>query len=149
MLVAISMGLLLAAVTISIHAVCTAGLIRYLMKSPGLFRSKYGDLKVCSLTAVWLLSIHILETLVWAFAYLWLETTDEISTIEDAAYFATVTFTTLGYGDIVIEGPWRMLAASHAMTGLLVFGWSTALLFSVVERIWKQRFSFKQENSKD
>ena len=36
----------------------------------------------------------------------------------------------------MIEGPWRLLSAVQAMNGLLVFGWSTALLFAVVERIW-------------
>lgn len=61
---------------------------------------------------------------------------DTFQTFEQSAYFATVTFASLGYGDIVISGPWRMLSGIQAMNGLLVFGWSTALLFAVVERIW-------------
>ncbi|MEM1303714.1 MAG: potassium channel family protein, partial [Planctomycetota bacterium] len=61
------------------------------------------------------------------------------STLEEATYFSTVTFASLGYGDIVITGPWRLLSAIQAMNGLLVFGWSTALLFAVVERIWSDQ----------
>lgn len=140
MLFAIGLGILLAVITISIHAIGTSTLIRLLRRKSAGFQERFGDLKALSITATGLFVIHIVETTVWAIAYLLAVDEQKFATLEDAVYFSTVTFTTLGYGDIVIEGKWRMLSACQAMTGLLVFGWSTALLFSVVERVWKHRF---------
>ena len=139
MLIAIGLGILLAVVTISIHAMGTSTLIRLLQSESVSFKNRFGDLKALSITATGLLVIHIIETTVWATAYLLAVGGKKFANFEEAVYFSTVTFTTLGYGDIVIDGRWRMLSACQAMTGLLVFGWSTALLFSVVERVWHRR----------
>ncbi len=139
MLIAIGLGILLAVVTISIHALGTSTLIRLLQSKSGSFKKRFGDLKALSIAATGLLVIHIIETTIWATAYLLAVGGKKFANFEEAVYFSTVTFTTLGYGDIVIDGRWRMLSACQAMTGLLVFGWSTALLFSVVERVWHRR----------
>ena len=140
MILSITFGILLAIVTILIHALSSSVLIGVLRKNAASFQARFGELKALILTAVWLLLTHILETVIWAVAYCFIVGGDKFANFEDAAYFSTVTFTTLGYGDIVIEGHWRMLSACQAMTGLLVFGWSTALLFAVVERVWKRKF---------
>ena len=58
-------------------------------------------------------------------------------TIEEATYFSTVTFTALGYGDIVLEPPFRLLSSFQAANGLFLFGWSTALVFAVVHWIYQ------------
>lgn len=145
MLIAIGIGFLLAVVTISIHAVGTAALIRLLQSKAVSFQNRFGDLKALSIAASGLLVIHICETTVWATTYLLAVGGKKFANFEEAVYFSTVTFTTLGYGDIVIDGRWRMLSACQAMTGLLVFGWSTALLFSVVERVWHRRFDAEKK----
>ncbi|MEL7499727.1 MAG: potassium channel family protein [Planctomycetota bacterium] len=139
MILSIALGILLAIVTIAIHAVSSSYLIGVLRNHAASFQARFGELKALVLTAVWLLVTHILETGVWAIAYWYVVGGEKFPSFDDAAYFSTVTFSTLGYGDIVIEGHWRMLSACQAMTGLLVFGWSTALLFAVVERIWKRK----------
>lgn len=139
MLVTIATGLLLAVVTIAIHAIGTTTLVDCLQRRSDLFQGWIGELKAYALTAMGLLVIHILETLLWATSYMFAVGREQFSSFEDAVYFSTVTFTTLGYGDIVIDGPWKMLSACQAMTGLLVFGWSTALLFAVVQRVWSRR----------
>jgi hypothetical protein len=146
MLIAIGLGLLLAVVTIAIHAVGTSTIIRLLQSHSESYNSRIGELKALTFAAVGLLVTHIVETVVWALAYSMAVGGPTFSKLEDAVYFSTVTFTTLGYGDIVIEGDWRMLCACQAMTGLLVFGWSTALLFAVVERVWKHRFGDSNES---
>ncbi len=51
-------------------------------------------------------------------------------------YFSTVTFTTVGYGDIVLGIEWRQLATFEAMNGWIIFGWTTALIITVVERLY-------------
>jgi hypothetical protein len=49
-----------------------------------------------------------------------------------------VSFTTLGYGDITLtDSEWRLLSGIEALDGILLVGWSTALLFIVVQRSWK------------
>jgi voltage-gated potassium channel Kch len=57
----------------------------------------------------------------------------EFDTIEKAIYFSLVTFTTLGYGDITISSANRILAGLEAINGILLIGWSTAYMFSVVQ----------------
>ena len=75
-------------------------------------------------------NVSILEVLLWAFAYIAL---GEIQELEAAFYFSMVTFTTLGYGDIVLDPSWRLLASFQAATGIIMFGWTTAILMAVVQ----------------
>jgi len=44
--------------------------------------------------------------------------------------------TTVGYGDVILSGGWRLLAAFQAMTGRLVFGLSAAFLFAILQQYW-------------
>lgn len=143
MLQILLVGTILTISTIMIHATGTSVWIGYLIRQKHNFKTRFGnlfrELKVLSFTAGVLLLIHGVEVLMWAGAYLWF-VSDEFGSFEEAVYFSTVTFTSLGYGDIVIAGRWRMLSAYQAMTGLLVFGWSTALLFAVVQKVWERKF---------
>jgi len=83
------------------------------------------ELRVLCSTAAVLLSLHMLEVVVWGVTYQMLDGDGLVTTFEEAIYFSMVTFASLGYGDVVIDGPWRLLAAIQAMTGLLAFGWSS------------------------
>jgi voltage-gated potassium channel Kch len=51
-------------------------------------------------------------------------------------YFSAVTYTTVGYGDLILPDQWRLLAAAEALTGILMCGWSTGVLFAVVSRMY-------------
>ena len=138
MLRSIIVGLVLATVTIVIHAVGTYGWVARLRRSPNPSASPdrlLASARVLCATAIYLLFLHIVEVTVWAVAYLLVVGGQSLTTFEQSIYFSTVTFAALGYGDVVIEGPWRLLSAIQAMMGLLVFGWSSALLFAVVQRI--------------
>ncbi len=75
----------------------------------------------------------VLEVVVWALLYLSL---DIFQSGEQAFYFSGVTYTTLGYGDMVIDGDWRILSAFEAANGIIMFGWTTALVFAVVQRTY-------------
>jgi hypothetical protein len=77
--------------------------------------------------------IIVLEIAVWAAAYLLV---GAIVGVEKALYFSTVTFTTLGYGDILLSEKWRLLAAFEAVTGIIMFGLTTALLIAAVQRVY-------------
>ena len=76
-----------------------------------------------------MLVVSLLEVSVWAAMYVLL---DAIEGFERALYFSMVTFTTLGYGDIVLESRWQLLAAFEAANGIIMFGWTTAIVIAVV-----------------
>lgn len=63
--------------------------------------------------------VSLVEVTIWALAYLALNAIDGF---ENALYFSTVTFTSLGYGDVVLEGNWRLLASFEAVNGVVMFG---------------------------
>ena len=64
----------------------------------------------------------------------------DINSYGDALYLSFLTATTLGYGDVTPVKAWRLLGPMTAMNGVLMFGWSTAVLFEVllktIERYW-------------
>jgi voltage-gated potassium channel Kch len=88
---------------------------------------------VLAVFVLWLFLAMIVE--VWAWAHLYLAL-GALGSFEESLYFSTVTFTTLGYGDITLDKEWRLLSSFEAANGLLMFGWSTALIFAVVQWVY-------------
>ena len=78
-----------------------------------------------------LMAAHVLEVLVWSLAYAIVEAAPPGA---DLVYFAFVNYTTLGYGDVTPVARWRLLGPMTAMNGVLLFGWSTAVIFQVLRR---------------
>ena len=78
-----------------------------------------------------LMAAHAGEVLVWSLAYAILDVAPPAA---DLVYFAFVNYTTLGYGDVVPVERWRLLGPITAMNGVLLFGWSTAVIFEVLRR---------------
>lgn len=91
-----------------------------------------------SFIVIVMFAASFIETWAWAFTYLHL---GAIENLEEALYFSIVTFTTLGYGDITLSESYRLLASIEAANGIIIFGWSTAVTMSVV-----QKFYFKSQN---
>jgi len=79
----------------------------------------------------WLIVIHLAGITVWGLFYFWQGCLPDV---ESAFYFSGVTYTTLGYGDLVLPNPWRMLAPVEALTGILLCGLSAGLFFAIVSR---------------
>ena len=61
----------------------------------------------------------------------------ELPTLETAVYFSLVTYTTIGFGDVVLGPGWRVLAGIEGLTGIILIGWSTAFVFAVVNRMYE------------
>lgn len=78
-----------------------------------------------------LMAAHVSEIAVWALAY---SMTEAVPAGTAVLYFAFVNYTTLGYGDVTPVPDWRLLGPMTAMNGVLLFGWSTAVIFEVLRR---------------
>lgn len=79
-----------------------------------------------------LFALHILEIFVYAFLY---QAVEAFPDFETALYFSTSCYTTLGFGDVLLEREWRMLGAVEAANGLVLIGWSTAFFVSIIGRL--------------
>ncbi|MCF7731580.1 MAG: potassium channel family protein [Akkermansiaceae bacterium] len=95
----------------------------------------------CSLPATfWILSrlvfgllvMHILQILAWAACYHWYGCFADFST---SFYYSATSYSTVGYGDVIPPGNWRIVGSIEAVTGVLMFGWSTGVLFAVVNKL--------------
>ena len=87
-------------------------------------------------TVIWVLFLMIpviLDVTPWAIFYY---AQRAMPSFEDAIYFSTVTFTTVGYGDIVLGSEWRQLATFEAVNGWIIFGWATALMVTLIQRLF-------------
>ena len=73
-----------------------------------------------------------LEIWLYALLYLQLET---FRHFEQALYFSTVTYSTIGYGDVVMPHEWRILGAIEGAAGIIMLGWSTAFLVSLLSQL--------------
>ena len=82
-------------------------------------------------TVMVLMTAHVLEVFLWSLAY---ASFDVGPAGADLKYLAFTNYTTLGYGDIVPVERWRLLGPITAMNGVLLFGWSTAVIFEVLRR---------------
>lgn len=78
--------------------------------------------------------VAVLTAEIWLYAVAYLAV-GALGDFEAALYFSTTSFTTLGYGDVVLDARWRLLGAIEGANGLLLFGWSTAFLISVTGRM--------------
>jgi len=54
---------------------------------------------------------------------------------ETAVYFSGTSYTTVGYGDVVLPQQWRLLGPIEGMLGVLMCGISVSLLFALVTRL--------------
>ena len=86
---------------------------------------------VMSAAVMVLMIAHLAEVLVWSLIYVIFGVAPDGS---DIVYFAFVNYTTLGYGDVVPVERWRLLGPMAAMNGVLLFGWSTAVIFEILRQ---------------
>jgi hypothetical protein len=75
----------------------------------------------------------IVDVWIWAAVYVFV---GAIGSFEDALYFSTTSFTTIGYGDIVLAHDWRLLGSFEGANGMIIFGWTTALVIAAIQRFY-------------
>jgi voltage-gated potassium channel len=77
------------------------------------------------------IALHGLQVLVWAGCYRWIC----LPSWESALYFSATSYTTVGYGDIILPSKWRMLGPIESLLGILMCGLSVSLLFAISTRL--------------
>jgi hypothetical protein len=135
----------LISATVLIHALGAMTTIAYLarvwsQKKPnqGFWAIESLILRVVSV----MLMLHFIEAGIWAGVY---RISGVIPEFETAIYFSFTSYTTVGYGDVVLPAPWRLLGPIEAAVGILMFGWSTAILVATISRIPRIREIHKSE----
>jgi hypothetical protein len=120
----------LLALTVMIHA---AGLSAVLQRISSRQPDSHFWPKTRMLVSVawWLILLHLAEIAVWALFYWWQQCLPDA---ESSFYFSGVTYTTVGYGDLVLPPEWRLLGPVEGLTGILMCGLSTGLFFAVVSK---------------
>ena len=119
--------------TIVIHALVMTTVVR-VAQVLGIRHVGYPWLRLAAVmiaTVSVLMLAHVSEVLVWALTYAMTDAAPEGASL---VYFAFVNYATLGYGDITPVPRWLLLGPITAMNGILLFGWSTAVIFEVLRR---------------
>ena len=122
-------------INIAVHALIMTFVVRVAQRADERSKSRSAFLLVAIMipTVAVLMITHTFEVFVWASGYM-LVNAAPTEPFSDLVYFAFVNYTTLGYGDIVPTVRWRLLGPMTAMNGVLLFGWSTAVIFEVLRR---------------
>jgi hypothetical protein len=126
----------LMALSVVIHAVGVTSAVRWLPNSASVRHQFWRDIWLSIRLAGWIIFLHLIEITTWALLY---TRTDAMADLQSALYFSAVTYTTTGYGDVVLPEGWRLVGAIEALTGILMCGWSTGFFFAVLTRILRGR----------
>ena len=117
---------------IIIHALVMAAVIKVTRaETPRLYIGAIPLIRIMIATVSVLMAAHVTEVGVWSIVY---RIVDAVPADRNLIYFAFVNYTTLGYGDITPVERWHLLGPMTAMNGVLLFGWSTAVIFEVMRR---------------
>ena len=138
-------GSTLISLTVAIHILGIIGLIRLLagwVPRLGARTSYFGMLELLIITVVALFLLHTLEIWTWALFYMLI---GEFGDLHRALYFSTVTFSTLGYGDITLTDRWQLVSSFEAVNGVILFGISTAFVFAVIQKLYAAASEGKQQ----
>jgi hypothetical protein len=127
----------LLALTVTIHAAGLSAMFRHMPSSSALPGTRFWPVTWLLVRVGWrLILLHLAEIAVWALFYWWQKCLPDA---ESSFYFSGVTYTTVGYGDLVLPKEWRLLGAVEGLTGILMCGLSTGFFFAVVSRMLASR----------
>jgi hypothetical protein len=134
MLIQFILGGLISILNIAIHSFAMVFVIKVARAaSAGEPSHPYVGLSAVMIpTVLCLMIVHAAEVIVWGGCY---GLIDAAPPGANPVYFAFVNYTTLGYGDILPVERWEILGPMTAMNGVLLFGWSTAVIFEVLRRV--------------
>lgn len=133
MLTQLSLASVMVVVTVLVHLTGLAVLVRILRSNHWLIRPlKMTPLAILLGASIGIFAIHTIEIWLYALLYLLLGATQDF---EQSLYFSTVTYASIGYGDVLLSKDWRILGAIEGATGIIMLGWSTAFLVSLLAQL--------------
>lgn len=127
-------GTVMIGITVIIHTAGIIALTHLMDRLTAWLRQKIGGLNravAMVLTVHGLFLLHTLEVWAWAVAY---HLTGDFNDFGETLYLSAVTFSTLGYGDVIAPDQWRLAVSLEGINGFLLIGWSTAYLVSASTR---------------
>ena len=146
MLATLLLGSLLIIGNMAIQIFAVVMVVRILLKrfSTGeLGKGLKADINVISIVISVLFAGHLLQFATWATLFILIGQFSEFSV---AFYYSTVNFTSLGYGDIVMDVRWRLLGGLEAANGVLMFGLSAGTILSVMNHVFSRYIITYREN---
>lgn len=133
MLTQLSLASVMVLITVLVHLTGLAVLVRILRSHHRLIRPlRISPLSLLLGASLGIFAIHTIEIWLYALLYLWVGASQHF---EQALYFSTVTYATIGYGDVLLSKDWRILGAIEGATGIIMLGWSTAFLVSLLAQL--------------
>jgi len=139
-LVPLTVGVSAIVFTVGIHALALTTIVNWVRRERRLGRfgtSFLNNVAIIMVGILLALGAHLIEMALWAGIF---EACGEFTAFAAALYHSAVNYTTLGYGDIVMSGRWRFLAPLEAADGMLMFGVSTAMIFTIIQRLVQTKF---------
>lgn len=127
-------GTALIATTVVIHMLGLMAVTRAISITTDMLRlrGRRSHIVAMLVAVIGILGVLTVEIWVWAATYYGLGV---VGDFETSLYFSTATFATVGYGDIVADGEWRLLTSLEGVSGFLIIGWSTAYLVAAGVRV--------------
>ena len=139
MLREISLAAMIVAVCLLLHVTVLLAMAEWLLRRREFLERK--DTRVRSallLIALFsgIMVLHVTETSLWAVFYY---TRELFRDFESSLYFSLTSYTTIGYGDVLLPERWRLLGAIEGVCGVLLCGVSTAFIFAVITAMFQIR----------
>lgn len=136
LLTQIVLGILLISITVVIHAIVLDELLKFIKRITPVIHKKASrrwKIIILTISVLGIFMSHTVQVWLWAGFYLSVES---FASLEEALYFSISTFSTVGYGDVIIENKWRLIAGLESANGFMLFGWSTAFIFEIMSRLY-------------
>lgn len=143
------LGAMMIGLTVVLHALVCDYVLHFLdnhaRKLAVRYRKNWQIL--CLILSVFLIGSALMADMwMWTFLFYYLEPL-LFKDLESALYFAAITFTTVGYGDVVLPPEWRILSGTAAINGMLLFGWSSAFIFEIMVKLYERGRSYGKDTS--
>ncbi|TPO11824.1 potassium channel family protein [Mesorhizobium sp. B1-1-5] len=134
MVLNLCVGTIVISLTVLIHTFGLIAITRMMARLVPLLRMHGRRSRIIAMISVVMGLFAVMTAEVWLWAGLY-RLLGILSDFETALYFSTITFSTVGYGDVVPAHGWRILAALEGINGFLLIGWSTAYLIAAGTRV--------------
>lgn len=139
MLMQLAFAFGLTCATVIVHALGTLEVIAHVARKRDQRRDEPGllaaEIQVIRMVSV-LMLLHLIEACLWASVYVF---AGLLPDFETAIYFSVTSYTTVGYGDVVLPASSRLLGPIEAGVGILMFGWSTGIMVTALSRIYRDQ----------